>query len=306
MAVDGLPRAVRLRYIEQTTAQLQSRSYSEMRLIFREFGLNPSNPDDTWGGGFEDEADYARLHLSALTDEDLIELQDYVTGPAVKESVTWEPGYVNAFLSHLATEKDYVTSFKDQLERRGFSAFVAHEDITPSAAWRESIEAHLSTCDLAIAFVQPGFFNSQWTEQEIGWVLGVGRPIISLLFDPNTELRGFMAFRQAIKVGQRSVSELADMVTDSAAKSPTLGPKLRRGAVQRLVTSPSYFHTYDAARNLATHWPTLTTDEAVQIERAKQENDQVGHCVKASRDIAWLLKRAERPPPRPDLDEEPF
>ena len=132
-------------------------------------------------------------------------------------------GYVNAFLSILH-EKDYVTSFKDRLERRGFSAFVAHEDITPSAAWREWIEAHLSTCDLAIAFIHPGFPDSQWTEQEIGWVLGVGRPIMSLLFDPDTELRGFMAFRQAIKVGQRSVSELADMVTDSAAQSATLGP----------------------------------------------------------------------------------
>lgn len=50
----------------------------------------------------------------------------------------------------------------------------------------------------------------------------------------------------------------------AAAKSATLGPKLRRGALQRLVTSRSYYHTHAAARTVAKHGPILTAEEAAQ------------------------------------------
>lgn len=79
--------------------------------MLREVGLNPTDPDDPFGSGFEDEADYARVHLPDLPDDALVELHDYVAGAGLREDVTWEAGYVNAFLSHLASEKDYVTSF---------------------------------------------------------------------------------------------------------------------------------------------------------------------------------------------------
>lgn len=85
----------------------------------------------------------------------------------------WLPkGGVRIFISHLAARKREVHQLAKMLRAFGFAPFVAHDAIRPSRAWLSEIERALRSCDLLVAYVTPGFHQSQWTDQEVGWVLG--------------------------------------------------------------------------------------------------------------------------------------
>jgi hypothetical protein len=74
--------------------------------------------------------------------------------------------------SHVHTNRHFVGQVKRRLaERHGMDAFVAHDDIDPSKHWREVIKTGLSTCDMFVVFLDPGFHESQWCDQEVGWAL---------------------------------------------------------------------------------------------------------------------------------------
>ena len=77
------------------------------------------------------------------------------------------------------------------------SGFIAHKDIEPTKKWQDEIELALSTADAMLALLTPGFHASKWTDQEIGFALGRGLPILTVLL--GEEPYGFLAREQAIQ-----------------------------------------------------------------------------------------------------------
>ena len=59
-------------------------------------------------------------------------------------------------------------------------AFIAHEDIEASKEWRDEVEAGLETMEVLVAVVEPGFKESDWCAQEVGYALGRKIDIIPL------------------------------------------------------------------------------------------------------------------------------
>jgi hypothetical protein len=54
---------------------------------------------------------------------------------------------------------------------------VAHEDIHPTLEWQVEIERALYNMDAFLAIHTPGFKDSFWTQQEIGFAVGRGMKI---------------------------------------------------------------------------------------------------------------------------------
>ncbi len=73
------------------------------------------------------------------------------------------------FLSHRAKYKGQVASVRETLEGRGFSCFLAHEDVTPTTIWQNEILNALDTMDIFIGFVTHDFHRGGWPDQEIGY-----------------------------------------------------------------------------------------------------------------------------------------
>ena len=118
--------------------------------------------------------------------------------PATSEvSHIWKAGYLRLFLSHVSAHKDAVAKLKSELLDRGISAFVAHEDITPSSEWQHEIELALNFMDALAALLTPDFHQSNWTDQEIGFALGRGVRVISVNWGANPY--GFAGKNQALK-----------------------------------------------------------------------------------------------------------
>ena len=90
----------------------------------------------------------------------------------------WEADYFRLFLSHKDTVKREAAQLRDKLRQYGISAFVAHEDIHPTKEWQDEIENALATMDGFVALMTPDFHDSYWTDQEVGYALARGVPIV--------------------------------------------------------------------------------------------------------------------------------
>lgn len=112
------------------------------------------------------------------------------------------------FLSYNTSDKGLAGQVKRALEERGQSAFLAHEDIRPSAQWVEEIRQHLDSCTALIAIVTQDFAKSDYTNQEVGFAMGRRKPVLTFRFS-NSRLPGFLQSTQAMDA---SVDKLASPI----------------------------------------------------------------------------------------------
>ncbi|MGE4296049.1 MAG: TIR domain-containing protein, partial [Campylobacterales bacterium] len=95
-----------------------------------------------------------------------------IFGTPLRSADFWVNDYLRLFVSHLSSNRERMSAMKAALSNWGISAFVAHEDIEASKEWRDEVEAGLDTMDVLVAVVEPGFKESDWCVQEVGYALG--------------------------------------------------------------------------------------------------------------------------------------
>ncbi len=131
------------------------------------------------------------------------------------------------FVTYNSKNKQLAGDIGRILKNRGHSAFLAHDDIQPSTDWLKEILRHLDTCSALIAVVTPEFAKSDYTNQEIGFILGKGKPIVALRFQ-KTELPGFLSWVQAINASPATLSsdtEKAVRTAEERLKNSVIRPK---------------------------------------------------------------------------------
>lgn len=135
-------------------------------------------------------------------------------GNSTTSPVFWQEGYLKAFISHLSTNKQKVSQLKDFLSQWGISAFIAHEDIEPSKEWRREIEAALETMDIMMPVVEPGFLESNWCCQEVGFALGRKVDIVPLRagLDPFGLFGKYQGIQAKSKLPSQLANELANLL----------------------------------------------------------------------------------------------
>jgi hypothetical protein len=116
--------------------------------------------------------------------------------PSAEKRIWVGENTFRVFLSHISEFKSHTAVVKDRLRVFGISSFVAHEDIEPELKWQNEIELALASMHAFVALVTPGFHESKWTDQEVGFAFARRVPLIAVRLgtDPN----GFIADRQAM------------------------------------------------------------------------------------------------------------
>jgi len=113
----------------------------------------------------------------------------------------WSHNKIRLFISHRDQYKVDVKNLSNELAIHGISGFVAHESIPEQSFWRTEILKALRSMDACLCYITDDFFDSIWTNQEIGYALAKGVPIY--LYRVNkTDPKGFLSDIQAIKTGQ--------------------------------------------------------------------------------------------------------
>lgn len=257
--------------------QLGALPFADADLLTHEFGLGGLDRD-AWK--LEDTVEYLTRHLRTGNDGDLTALATHLghsladsadrTSPTPSSMEAVRP--LTLFASHLSLHKVFVGQVAGELEKWGVTLFVAHTDIEPDNEWSDVILASLASCDGGIAFLQQGFKESDWCDQEVGWLLGRGVPVFSIKFE--IAPYGPLGRRQAIAGIGRSAEVLAAEILDRIENRPELRSGLTASLVDALAESQSFRSTDRVWSRLMTRHD-LTREQCSQLIGALDTNTQV-------------------------------
>jgi TIR domain len=184
----------------------------------------------------------------------------------------WEDGVFRLFLSHVSAHKVAVAKLKSELQVRGISAFVAHEDITPSHEWQSEIELALRSMHALAALLTPDFHPSNWTDQEVGFALGKGVLVVPVRLgcDPY----GFIGKVQGLSGSLDQPVRLASLLSAILLNHQLTHRYMRKGLVSAFAAAASYANAISLSKVISTV-KDFAEDEKALIQSACKENDQV-------------------------------
>lgn len=97
-------------------------------------------------------------------------------------------------------------------EQYNYDVFLAHELIEINEEWRKIIIYNLNKCTGLVAIVTDNFIQSVWANQEIGYILGLRKPIVSLFYT-SSKKSGFLESLQGIICDNSgSIESLCDKI----------------------------------------------------------------------------------------------
>lgn len=203
-------------------------------------------------------------NLDWRADSGLLLAPKRVISPSVTKRIWGEGGY-RVFLGHKAEVKKQTAELKERLLLYGVSCFVAHADIRPTKAWQDEIESALSTMDAFVALMTANFHESDWTDQEVGFAIARGVPIISVKLgrDPY----GFIGKFQALSCSwEKAPKELVGLL---------IKQDRMLNAYIRAVRSCSHFDDGNRLAAVLSDIDQLTDDQADALVSAYNENIEV-------------------------------
>ncbi|MEJ0060900.1 MAG: toll/interleukin-1 receptor domain-containing protein [Terricaulis sp.] len=205
----------------------------------------------------------------------------------------WKPGQIRLFVSHRDTHKHAARALSDALEEYGISPFVAHDTIAPMSTWRDEVRKGLDTMEVMLAFVTDDFDESPWTQQEAGFALGRGVPIISLQLEKKPP-SGFLEATQAIKgrIDQPTLSTTG--IYRILSETLDNKPRMQSALISAFIQSPDFNETRDRFDRVARVVDTLTSAELSAILRGFRENDQLNRSIYLLNQASRLTKFLER------------
>jgi hypothetical protein len=210
----------------------------------------------------------------------------------------WKPSMLRLFLSHISAERTGVSKLKSELQKLGVDSFVAHEDIEPNQLWQTEIELALKSMHALAALLTPGFHESKWTDQEVGFALGKGTLVIPvrLGLDPY----GFIGKQQGLP-GKLDVPEsLASNIVDLLLKHKGTADLMR----EALIVGFEKAKSFDAAIAISKKIEGLKYISAEQLRRmesACEKNTVVKRSWNVPERIQSIVSRFKPP----DVEESP-
>lgn len=207
------------------------------------------------------------------------------------ENRIWKPGRIRLFLSHVSRIKGPTSELKKSLTPLGIDSFVAHEDIQPTKLWHQEIEFALRSMDVLCALITDDFVKSQWTDQEVGFALGRGIPVIAI--SCGTDPYGLLGKHQALRADITKLAASALRVADIIAEQDHLRPRFIGGLVDAIATAMSFQDARDGMKRLSTLRERLSDAQVKRLLEAVRDNSQVreAHGVADKvRDIAAKRK----------------
>jgi hypothetical protein len=193
----------------------------------------------------------------------------------------WKPGLLRLFISHRNGHKKDARDLSDALENYGVSCFVAHDTIQPMSEWRHEIIRGLETMEVMLLYVTDDFEKSYWCQQEVGYALCKGVPIISLKLG-HSDPPGFISHVQALQGYAGSPNASAQGIFLLIGKALSQQTRLQDALISSLIESPDFTETKLRFDRLVSVVKTLTEPQLQRLIKGFSANDQLfkaGHLV---------------------------
>jgi hypothetical protein len=204
----------------------------------------------------------------------------------------WPPRRFRLFLSHCSSQKVAVGELRDALEALGITGFVAHADIEPSREWEREIESALRSAEALLAIISDDFCSSRWCDQEVGYALGRGLPVIPVRF--NAPPHGFIAKIQALPVPAGHLPNVAPTVAQLLLQTPRTSASMSNAVVTAVIEAWSFATAKEAVSVLETV-TKVSVDQAKELRAAIETNSQLRHAFGVPDRIErYLLQQGHR------------
>jgi hypothetical protein len=177
------------------------------------------------------------------------------------------------------------------LQRLDIDGFVAHKDIEPDEEWQREIESALSTCHALVGLLHEGFGLSTWTQQEVGWALGRGVPVLMVALEEIPT--GFKSARQASLARSATPKEVASRVIVWLSRNRSHGEVVTGQLLNSLVTAHNYWDARDSAERLE-EMGDLSPEILDAVEAAYTANSQIHNSIIASPVVKRILVKHHR------------
>jgi hypothetical protein len=292
----------RVTLIRQLAEALEKFDITDADLMLRQFGFRWQQH---WSG---DLYSYFVEMLESGDDSALLQLHEHMFGfsgesPESDMPAFWRLGGLRVFISHLAITKAFAAELKADLAQYGINAFVAHEDIEPTKEWVDEIEAGLSTCDALVALLTPGFKESNWTDQEVGFCHG--RRVLIVSVRQGLDPYGFISRYQAVNGNGKAGSDVASELVRIFAKNPKTASATAESLVHAFERSDSFAAAKYRVANLSMI-ESWTPDLLRRIEQAADDNGQINGSWGVPGQVTRILKdnggaRSTSPPAAPTV-----
>jgi len=224
-------------------------------------------------------------------------------GHSTASAEFWKEDYLKVFISHLSSNRERMSAMKANLARWGISAFIAHEDIEASKEWRDEVEAGLATMEVLVAVVEPGFKESDWCTQEVGYALGRNVDIIPLRagLDPF----GFFGKYQGIQIKGKYPEDVASEIVQTIFKKP----KHRNKLLQCITTAFGILESSQKTKliKLFDSW-SIATDEQLKalLENVSLTNSEQTVLASIISKVGAFKRAIPEPVTAEDFDDIPF
>ncbi len=179
---------------------------------------------------------------------------------------------IKAFISYSHSDRVLAKNIKDELQKYGVSAFLAHNDIEPSEEWIKEILTALNSCDIFLPILTKSFSKSSWTDQEAGIAFQGEKLIIPLKVE--IDPYGFIGRFQALKVNPDRLSFVCKKIALIVSRHPEHGDAFRDELIAIFGKSDSYAESAHNAK-LLVFFEGYTRRQVRQIVRHIIENRQI-------------------------------
>lgn len=273
-----LPTSERIKYITESSNFVWKKPNNEIKVILDAFGiLNLTNYTSS----------SIMEAVQTVSDEVLFDLAEHcgvVVNYALKGSSKheeanegklpdyWEAGKFKVFLSHISKKQRFAGDLQEELAKYGLKCFVAHKDVKPTKKWQEEIEQGLLTCDALIALLHPGFHESNWTDQEIGYVMGQGKPTFTVRLGEDPY--GFIGKFQAFFGQDKTVVELAKEIVFGLCENDQT-KTLMASVLTGLMVKSDSFATSSLLIGPLEQLDNLSVNQKKLLKKALSSNSQI-------------------------------
>jgi hypothetical protein len=281
-----LSASQRVKIITAIAPLLGAEEWSVIDLTLRQFKLPTTN---MWDGNKDS---YIVQMLDEADDERLVDLAAHLgvestPRPSSIAPSFWLEEHLRLFVSHLAKRKKQAALLQQNRLSYQISSFIAHVDIEPTKKWQDEIELALSTADALVAMLTPGFHESKWTDQEIGFAMGRSLPILTIRLGEDPY--GFLAREQAIQGIDVTEDKVARAIFNVFVKNKQTQKRMAQSLVSRFVGSNSFA---SAKVNFALlekveYWDRQLT---TQVKKAVKENGQISDAWYLPQKVQAFLK----------------
>jgi hypothetical protein len=169
----------------------------------------------------------------------------------------------------------------------GISAFVAHEDVEPTREWQREIEIALNTMQVLVAILTPGFSDSLWADQEVGYALGRGVKTIPI--KAGALPHGFLGKQQAMPGDITKTPLLAKEIALLILRDEDLHPRMQDALIAALAASACWADTKSIVKLLES-CDRFSEDQIRSISEALRENSQVKNAFGAADTLKTIVK----------------